>query len=234
MEPSLGSAFDEPIARALARNPSLRPTATELGSMLATALERWRAEPASMGLHDQTTLTRVPLPANGVPATGEAPTPPRSGRTLGVAGALLAALLLGLAAFLLFGSNDPGPTASPSATASVGGSPSASASARPSATATADQFADARAASDEMRAAIADAGGDDGLKGRDARDLEKILDRFDRALDTGDTQAARDEADQLAAQVAELIEEDDVDDEVAERLRTAADGLVDAANGLPD
>jgi hypothetical protein len=151
-----------------------------------------------------------------------------------VAGALLAALLLGLAAFLLFGSNDPGPTASPSATASVGGSPSASASARPSATATADQFADARAASDEMRAAIADAGGDDGLKGRDARDLEKILDRFDRALDTGDTQAARDEADQLAAQVAELIEEDDVDDEVAERLRTAADGLVDAANGLPD
>jgi hypothetical protein len=232
MEPGLGSAFDEPIARALARNPSLRPTATELGSMLAASLERWRAEPGSTGLHDQTTLTRVPLPAGGVPAAGHAPTPPRRGRTLGVVGALLAALLLGLAAFLLFGSDDPGPTASPSATASVGASASASASVRPSATA--DQVADARAASDEMRAAIADARGADGLKGGDARDLEKILDRFDRALDTGDTKTARDEADKLAAQLVELIEEEDVDDEVAERLRTAADGLVDAANGLPD
>jgi hypothetical protein len=202
--------------------------------MLATALERWRAEPGSMGLHDQTTLTRVLLPAKGALPPVEAPTPRRSGRTLAAVGALLAALLLGLAAFLLFGSDDPGPTASPSATASVGGSASASASARPSATATADQFADARAASDEMRAAIADAGGDDGLKGREVRDLEKILDRFDRALDTGDAQAVRDEAGKLAAQVAELIEQDDVDDEVAERLRTAADGLVDAANGLPD
>jgi hypothetical protein len=141
-------------------------------------------------------------------------------------------LLLGLAAFLLFGSDDPGPTASPSATASVGASASASASVRPSATA--DQVADARAASDEMRAAIADARGADGLNGGDARDLEKILDRFDRALDTGDTKTARDEADKLAAQLVELIEEEDVDDEVAERLRTAADGLVDAANGLPD
>ena len=232
MEPGLGSAFDEPIARALARNPSLRPTALELGSTLAAALERWRAEPGSMGLHDQTTLTRVPLPANDVLAPGEAPPPRGSGRTLGLAAFLLAALLLGLAAFLPLGSDDPGPTASPSATASVGGSASVSASARPSATA--DQFGDARAASDEMRAAIADARGDDGLGGRDARDLEKILDRFDRALDTGDTQAVRDEADKLAAQVAELIEQQAVHAEGAARLRAAADGLVDAANGLPD
>jgi serine/threonine-protein kinase len=231
MDPGLGSAFDEPIARALARNPSLRPTATELGSMLAAALERWRAEPGSMGLHDQTTLTTVQLPARDVPAPGEAPPPRRSGRRLATAGFLLAVLLLGLAAFLLFGSDDPGPMASPSATASVGASASASASVRPSATA--DQFADARSASDEMRAAIADARGAGGLKGGDARDLEKILDRFDRALDTGDTKTARDEADKLAAELAELLEED-VDDEVAERLRTAADGLVDAANGLPD
>jgi hypothetical protein len=232
VEPGLGSAFDEPIARALARNPSLRPTATELGSMLAAAVERGRAEPESVGLNDQTTLTRVPLPANGVLAPGETLTPSRRGRTLAAAGALLAALSLGLAAFLLFGSDDPGPTASPSSTVSVGGSASASASARPSATA--DQFADARAASDEMRAAIADARGADGLTGRDARDLEKILDRFDRALDTGDTETVRHEADKLAAQVAELIEQQAVHAEGAARLRAAADGLVDAANGLPD
>ena len=232
VEPGLGSAFDEPIARALARNPSLRPTATELGSMLAAALERWRAEPRSMGLHDQTTLTSVPLPANGVLAPGEALAPRRRGRTLATAGTLLAALLLGLAAFLLFGSDDPGPAASPSATASVGGSASPPASARPSATA--DQFADARAASDAMRAAIADTRGADGLTGRDARDLEKILDRFDRALDTGDPQTARDEADKLAAQVAKLIDQQAVDAQGAAGLRTAADGLVAAANALPD
>lgn len=232
MEPSLGSAFDEPIARALARNPSLRPTATELGSMLAAALERWRAEPGSMGLHDQTTLTRVPIPAKGAVAPGETLPPHRGGRTLVATVALLAALVLGLAAFLLFGSDDSGPTASPSATASVGGSATASATAP--ASATADQFADARAAGDEMRAAIADARGADGLNGRDARDLEKILDRFDRALDTADPQTARDEADRLAAQVAELIEKEAVDAQAAARLRAAAEGLLAAANGLPD
>ena len=144
LEPGLGSAFDEPIARALARNPSLRPTATELGSMLTAGLERWRAEPASMGLHDQTTLTSVPLPANVVSAPVGAPTPRRDARSLVAVVVLLAALVLGLAAILLFGSDDSGPTASPSATASAGGSASASASATSSATA--DEFADARAA----------------------------------------------------------------------------------------
>jgi hypothetical protein len=232
LEPGLGSAFDEPIARALARNPSLRPTATELGSMLAVALERWRAEPGSMGLNDQTTLTRVPLLAGGVSAAGDALPPRRRGRTLVAVVALLAAIVLGLAAFLLFGPDDSGPTASPSATASIGGSASASASA--TASGTADLFADARAASDEMRAAIADARGPDGLNGREARDLEDVVNQFDRALDAGDPKAARDEANKLATKVSKLIDQQAVDAESADRLLTAADGLVDAANGLPD
>jgi serine/threonine protein kinase len=232
LEPGLGSAFDEPIARALARNPSLRPTATELGSMLSAALERWRTEPGSMRLHDQTTLTRVPLPARAVAAPGEPLTPRRGGRTLVAVVALLAAVVVGLAAFLLFGSNDSGPTASPSAIASVGGSASGSASATSSATAA--QFADARAASDEMRAAIADARGPDGLNGREARDLENVLDQFDQALDADDPKAARDAADKLVAEVAKLIDQQAVDAEGAARLRTAADQLVDAANALPD
>ena len=237
LEPGLGAAFDEPIARALARNPSQRPTASELGSMLAAALERWRAEPASMGLHDQTTLTRVPLPAKGVAAPGvaappDARPPRRGGQTLLAVGALLVALLVGVVAFMLFGPDDVGPTASPSATASVGESASASASATPSPIA--DQFADARAASDEMRAAIADARGADGLNGREARDLESILDQFDQALDAGDPEAARDEADKLAEKVDKLIDQQAVDGESGDRLRTAADGLVDAADSLPD
>ena len=70
LEPGLGSAFDEPIARALARNPSLRPTATEAGSMLAAGLERWRAAPGSMGC-----TIRPPSPGCRFP-----PTPSRRGR----------------------------------------------------------------------------------------------------------------------------------------------------------
>ena len=237
LEPSLGSAFDEPIARALARNPSQRPTAAKLGATLAAALERWRAEPLSMRLNDQTTLTRVPLPANVVAAPGDALTPRRSGgRTLAAAGALLVALIVAVAAFMLFESNGLGGKASPLATASVDESGSASASATPSATpsATADQFADARAASDEMRAAIANARGPDGLNGREARDLESILDQFDQALNADDPQAARDEADNMAAEVTKLIDQQAVDAESGDRLRTAADGLVEAAKALPD
>ena len=226
-EPGL-SAFDAPIARALARNPSQRPTATELGSMLATALERWRAEPVSMGANDQTTLTRVPLPANPAAAPGDGRAPRPGGRSLLTVGALLVALLLGLAAFLLFGPDDSGPPASPSPTASVGGSPSAAASA------IADPFADARAASDEMRAAIAGARGAGGLNGREANDIEGVLDQFERALDADDLNAARDAADKVAAQVADLVDQRAVDAAAGGRLRTAADGLVDAAHSLPD
>jgi hypothetical protein len=137
---------------------------------------------------------------------------------------------------MLFESNGLGGKASPLATASVDESGSASASATPSATpsATADQFADARAASDEMRAAIANARGPDGLNGREARDLESILDQFDQALDADDPQAARDEADNMAAEVTKLIDQQAVDAESGDRLRTAADGLVEAAKALPD
>ena len=237
LEPGLGSAFDAPIARALARNPSQRPTAAELGSMLAAALERWRAEPGSVGANDQTTLTSVPLPAvplaaGVLAATPEGSTRRRGGWLLVVVGALLLALLLGLAAFLLFGSGGSGQTASPSATASGSGSTSASASA--TASATPDPFADARAASKAMRAAIAAVKGPDGLSGREAKDLDSLLDKFDRALDADDPKAARDSADKVAAQVAELIKHKAVDANGAARLQAAADELVAAANALRD
>jgi len=232
IEPGLGSAFDPAIAGALARNPSQRPTAAELGANLAAALERSRAEPASVGANDPTILTKLPVPTNGVAATDEALTPRRGGWLLVVVGALLIALLLGLAAFMLFRFDGSGGTASPSASASVGASPSGTVSASP--TRTVDPFYDARAASDEMRAAIAAARGPDGLNGREARDLESLLDQFDRALDNDDPKTARDEANKLAGQVAELIDQGAVDAQGAARLRTAADGLVAAANALPD
>jgi len=229
--PGLGLAFDPTLARALAGDPSQRPTAVEFAAMLVAALEQWRAEPAFAAAHDATTLTRLPLPGDGGAAASVATTR-RGRRTLVIAGTLLVALFLGLAAFLFFGSDGPGGTASPSVTGSVGGSPSASVSARP--TGTVDPFVDARAASDEMRAAIAAARGPDGLNGREAKDLEGLLDRFDRALDNGDPKTARDEATKLAEQVAELIDQRAVDAQAADRLDTAVDRLVAAASTLPD
>jgi serine/threonine-protein kinase len=231
VEPDLGPAFDAAIERSLARDPSERPTAAEFGAMLVAALEQWRAEPAFAAAHDVTTLTRLPLPGHRSAATG-ATTKERGGRTLVMAGALIATLFVGLMAFLVFGSDDPDGTASPTATSSVGGSPSASASA--SATGSVGPYDAARAASDEMRAAIDASRGPDGLNGREPRDLETILDRFDQALENDDPNAARDEANNLAAQVAELINGGAVDSEAATRLQPAADRLVAAANTLPD
>ena len=223
--PGLGSAFDPAIARALAGDPSQRPTAFEFGATLATALERWRAEPASVAAGEATTLTKVPLPVEGVAAAAVAVTTRRGGWMIATAGTVAVALFLGLVAFLLFGSNGSGGTASPSAAGSVGGNPSASA--------TVDPYGDAGAASDEMRAAIAAARGPDGLNGREAKDLESLLDRFNQALNEQDLKTARDEAGKLAAQVSQFIDQRAVGAEAASRLRTAADRLVAAANALP-
>ena len=242
LAPGLGTAFDPAIAWALAGDPSRRPTVTELGAMLTAALERWRTEPASAA-GDATTLLGLPLPGDRATGTDVARRHGRDGWMVAAVGTLVAALFLGLAAFLFLGRDGSGGRASPPvAGGGSGTSPSASASApptpsptpSPTPTATVDPYGNARAASDEMRAAIAAARGPDGLNGRDAKDLGSQLDRFDRALDKHDPKTARDEANKLAGQVAELIDQRAVDAQAAARLRTAADRLVAAANALPD
>jgi hypothetical protein len=85
-----------------------------------------------------------------------------------------------------------------------------------------------------MRAAIAGARGGNGLSGREARDLEGLLDRFDHALDEQDVSTARDQANELAQQVAELVDQGDVEGQAAERLSSAANALVATANAIPD
>ncbi len=257
VQPGLGSAFDAAIARALAADPSGRPTAADLGVMLASALERWRAQPGSRASvwrspmpvagDEAATLVDVALPRYDEPTAEDAATPRREGRLVAVAGALLAALFLALVGYLLLGFGGSGGGASPSAS---GGSTGTSASARvpptagptpstaptlsPVTTATVDSYGNARAASDEMGAAIAAARGPGGLNGHEPKDLADHLARFDRALDKRDAKAARDEAVALAAQVAKLIGEGAVDVQAGARLGTAADLLVLAANALPD
>jgi Protein kinase domain len=248
LEPGLGTAFDGAIARALARDPAQRPTATELGATLAAALKRWRAGPTPVAVHDAATLIALPLPGRGVAATDAALTPGRDGRLVAaVVAMLVAALLLGLAVFLLLGFDGSGERTSPSVagtspsataistpTATSTASPTPSPTASPTPTATVDPYGNARAASDEMRAAIVAARGPDGLKGHDAKNLEDYLAKFDRALDEHDPKTARDEANALAEQVAKLIEERAVDAQAAAGLQTAVARLVAAANALPD
>ena len=255
-QPGLGPAFDAVVARLLAADPSRRPSAADLGTMLASALEGRRAVPGSMApvsgtpvpmvRDDATTVVDVALPRYGDPKGEDAATPHREGRLVAAAGALLAILLLGLVGYLLLGFGGSGggafpPAAGASASAFVttpptGGPPSpsvASGTPTPAPTPAADAYDDARAASDEMRTAIEVARGSGGLKGHEAKDLEGRLSRFDRALEKHDPTTARDEADTLAAQVVRLVEGGDVDAKAGVQLGTAADRLVAAANALP-
>ncbi len=84
-----------------------------------------------------------------------------------------------------------------------------------------------------MRAAIEVARGPGGLKGREVKDLESSLSRFDRALEKHDPTAARDEANTLAERIAKLVRGGAVDAQAGVQLGTAADRLVAAANALP-
>ena len=263
VQPGLGSAFDAAIAGALAADPSRRPSAADLGTMLASALERRRARPGSLAPvwrapvpvagDDAATLVDVALPRYGDPTGEDAATPHRDGRLVAVAGVLLAALLLGLVGYLLLGFDGSGGGESPSAAGASASAAGASASASvttpptaeppspsaastapsPAPTVSADAYGDARAASDEMRAAIEVARGPGGLKGREVKDLESSLSRFDRALEKHDPTAARDEANTLAERIAKLVRGGAVDAQAGVQLGTAADRLVAAANALP-
>ena len=151
--PTLGSAFDPPIAQALARDPSQRPTASEFGIMLSAALERWRtrrapvaarlgpalerwyAEPALAAAGDATTLMRLPVPLGGAALVAAARRRSRRSRRrwrVALLGALVAALCLAWAVLLL-GRGSSGGT-SPPFVGDSGLSPSPSASVAPTAT----------------------------------------------------------------------------------------------------
>ncbi len=248
-QPALGPAFDLAIGTALARDPSQRPSAAELGAMLAATLQGREAQPVDSGAADATTVIELAIPRIAVPAA-DVPSTPEPHRPMVVAvGALVAALLLGLAAFLVLGLPGSGGGARPSvAGGGPGASPSASASTAPSAasppsppatprpspavTPTVDPYGVAGVASAELRAAIVGAQKSHLLKGHEAKDLEGSLDRFDRALDQQDPKKARDEAGKLAERVAALVDEQAVDAQAA-RLRAASERLVATASALP-
>jgi len=72
-------------------------------------------------------------------------------------------------------------------------------------------------------------GGPDGLKGKDANDLEQRTAAIRRALDGGDRRAALDLARKLDHRVADVAEH--LGEDQAGRLRTASRDLVRALGG---
>ena len=155
---------------------------------------------------------------------------------------VLAALLVVIVIALtgLLGSASPaGPGPSPGASSASSprvsppsASPSIEPSARPSPSAVApsptpDPAISSLAAMDDAISAAR--GGPDGLKGKDANDLEQRTAAIRRALDVGDRHAALDLARKLDHRVADVAEH--LGEDQASRLRTASRDLVRALGG---
>ncbi len=239
VEPALGTAFDAPLAAALARDPAARPAPDEFGAGLVAALQEWSeavgsAVQASAGPPAPidplaATLPAIPLPMVAPAApTGREQSPSRGAgrrRTLGlvIGGVVvLVAVVVGLSG-LVARSPSPAASAVPSAqvlaqTPSVPPStspsppPSASSSAQPSTSPSAqpsasplDAAAVELAALDQVDAAIAAAkGGRDGLKGKDANDLEALASQLRAAIIAGDDETAASAAAALAERTTAL------------------------------
>ena len=148
--------------------------------------------------------------------------------------AVIAALAIGVGSLVLASlhgtggaggspSSSGGPTASLSATASAGRSPTA----KP----TADGFARAQARLSDLRAAIADASGGHGIKGREANEIQALLLQEQHSLDSRDASGARATADQLV-QGINNIKDEQIDEEQAQALKDAARALQNAVAGL--
>jgi serine/threonine protein kinase len=123
----------------------------------------------------------------------------------------------------------------PTATASATPSPTVTPSPSPSAAPTqADPYAAAIDASRQMHAAIAAARGHSGLNGREAKQVDKSLDEFDRAVQKRDAEDARRAAAAEADAVDRLVQRREVDEQAGARMQNAAADLLAAAAELPD
>jgi hypothetical protein len=204
--------------------------------------------PAAASAAEAKTVLAIPTAPPLAPEPARAAEPavgrrPRSPWAVGAGLLLVALALLALVAFLAWigGSSRPGivgPGASPvgsTASPSVGATAPASPLASPVATATlapstsADPLAAARAAVRDVQVAIAAAkGGRDGLKGKEANDLDAIVNSVQQALDDGTLRDAAKRSDELVHRVEDLIRRRAVTGQQADQLLAAARALRDA------
>jgi hypothetical protein len=247
---ALGAALTTALGRWSRDGGAQRWTAAVDAGFGVAAAASARPLEATGSADDITTAAAVPLtqttfipaaPVRGSDARRE-PTPTERHRSAGwllpaaslLAVAIAAVLILPRLGGLLGAPGGPTPTAvasRPGASASPSVAPSASATAIPSPTLAPSRTVDpAIRALDAVDAAIAAAqGGPDGLKGKEARELESMAAAVRRALASGDRRAALDAARKLDRRISDL--EDRIGRDESARLEAASADLVRALGG---
>jgi serine/threonine-protein kinase len=235
--PWLTTSFDTPLLRGLAaRN---RPTIESFEESLRKAEATWRstgalrpraalaagAALASVArTPDSTALTRTTHVGRTTTDRATGSPTPLLAWLLALAGAALAVALMAA----VLGALAPRP-------AGTGASPTPSPSPSPTPTARlgTNPVAGVAAAVDEFKRAVEAAkGGKDGLKGKEADELQRDAERVAEAAREGDYEAARERADALVEKVQRLSREMRGDD--AARLLDAARRVQQAAQALPE
>jgi serine/threonine-protein kinase len=253
--PELGQAFDPPIAGALAVDPTERPSPVEFADALDDALAAPLGTGAASAVEADT--APIPVPAPEGPAAAVDPAadtlaaipvvpaqatsrPPdllhRPGLLVLMAFALVVAALAGLSTLLgpRRDTGSPAPSAPlvvvPSQSPSLPPSPSPTPPPTPTPTATPGPAAEALAALDRVDAAIAAAkGGGDGLKGKEANELERLAATIRQQLQSGDFEEAASSAHELRERAAKV--DHDLDRERRQRIEDAIDALIQAIPG---
>jgi hypothetical protein len=222
------------------------PNAPPAGDSALVAVGRPPAGDPAL-VDDVTTAIAIPLgatasiPVEAPPVRQPAPDATRTDRApaaawLGratVVAALVLVIVVALVGLInsavLSGPRGPAGTGSGVAPSSSA-PPSPSIAASPSAVTPSPSLDPALASLNAMDAAISAArGGPDGLKGKDANDLEARAAEVRRALDAGDRKAALDAARKLDRRVVDVTKNLDTDQ--ATRLRAASQDLVRALGG---
>jgi hypothetical protein len=246
MAPGLGTAFDAPIAAALAVDPQARPAPLELAERLTDALgePRPRAGAAAAAVVPLV-ATADPAPVDPTAATqadirpdAAVHVPGASGARFGGPGPAIAALsvigllvlaLLALSSLLDGRDGNPaaGPTSSATATplATPTPTPSSTPPPTPSPTRAPGSAAEAYAVLDRVDAAIEDLADEDDIRDRDLDALRRRAGDVRNALEAGDYDGALDRTARL----------DDEVDRVDDRVQgDAMDEVKDAVSQLDE
>jgi serine/threonine-protein kinase len=248
--PELGTAFDAPIAAALASDPSVRLTPLELAEALTRATGRTGAAinaavvpavvPTEVESSDSDAATVTDIPAEWSPdvadaagqRTADRPGPPVAMLAVGAIGLALLAILA-LSSLLPDGNGGAAdPTARATPTAVESPSPDATPSATPeptppsTPTPVADPAAEAYALLDRIDAAIEDLANEEKMRERDLNALRRRAGDVRSALMAREYDEARDHTARLSDEVDRI--DDRVQGEAMEELKNAVSNLDEA------
>jgi serine/threonine-protein kinase len=228
--PDLGTAYDGPVAAALATDPGARPSPAGLAAGLSAGVAagpRGTLPPPAVD-HSAATVA--------VRRRRAAAPPPAGPRPALVALGAFALVLAGLVALAgLFGNRgDPGTTPSvtlpaspsPSPSPTPIPSPSPTPSPTPTPTPTPDPAAPAFQVLDRIDLAIDELDAANDLRGRDINELRRRADDVRQALENRDYDEARDRAKRLAEEVDEV--DDRAEGRRMEELKDAVSALDEA------